>query len=292
MKTVEIGHWRTTLAAVAVAGATLLLAAGCGTTVEPPKTATQDAVAVSSPYLEVAIREMLGRDVRMVRLAGPTMCPGHFDMRPSLIRDLANCPLLVRFDFQAALDEKIGRGSNNRRQVVSVHVPSGLCVPESYLTACRQIADHFVAAGSLTRPQADERLERLGVRMAHLKKGVVPSVDQVKLRDAPVLASKHQADFCRWLGLRVVADISASDTTGVSEIEKAIKNGQTAGVRLIVANEPEGRQSADALADRLHAQVVVFANFPAPDVELPFDAMVRHNVAALIDAAKTAAGPP
>jgi zinc transport system substrate-binding protein len=279
--------------------ATILLTAigfvaGCGKSRESIAAAGAEggAIVVSSPYLETAVREIVGRNVRLVRLANPSMCPGHFDIRPSQLRELAHCSLLVRFDFQASLDDRIGRGAEDRRKIVSVHVPSGLCVPESYLTACRQVAECFVAAGSLTRQQADDRLARLGVRMADLQKEVAGKIDRSKVRGTPVLASRHQVDFCRWLGLRVGCDISASDTVAISDIDQSIKDAEAAGVKLIIANEPEGRQAADALADRFRATVVVFANFPSPDAELPFDSLVRHNVAALLDAAQPAAGPP
>jgi zinc transport system substrate-binding protein len=279
---------------VAVALAALLLPGGCGKTREAAETAAgtsaEEAVAVSSPYLEAAVRELLGRDVRLARLAGPTMCPGHFDMRPSQIRDLAHCSLLVRFDFQSSLDEKLKRGTDDRRRVVAVRVPGGLCVPETYLSACQQVAEHLVSVERLTRRQAEERLSRLRSRLEALRGEVAKKVDGAELRGTPVLASRHQADFCRWLGLRVVGEISAADTAGISDIEKSIRGGQSAGVRMIVANEPEGRQSADALADRFRAKLVVFANFPSPDVELPFDSLVRGNVAAFLDAAKPRAG--
>ena len=85
-----------------------------------------------------------------------------------------------------------------------------------------------------------------------------------RLPGCPVLASGHQADFCRWLGLRVVKEISSADNSRVVDLDEAIKAGEAAGVRVIVANEPEGRRAADAVADRLQARVVVFANFPEP----------------------------
>jgi zinc transport system substrate-binding protein len=280
---------------IAIAWVALLVFGGCGETREGAETAsgasTEEAtVAVSSPYLEAAVRELLGRDVRLARLAGPTMCPGHFDMRPSQLRDLAHCSLLVRFDFQSSLDEKLKRGNDGQRRVVAVRVPGGLCVPETYLAACQQVAEHLVSAETLTHRQAEERLGRLRSRLDALRREVAKKVDDAELRGIPVLASRHQADFCRWLGLRVVGEISAGDAAGISDIEKSIKDGQSAGVRLIVANEPEGRQSADALADRFRAKVVVFANFPSLDLELPFDAMVRGNVATILDAAKPEAG--
>jgi zinc transport system substrate-binding protein len=259
---------------------------GRSTDIAAPVAPSENApVAVSSPYLEVALREIMGQDLPLVRLAGPTMCPGHYDVRPSQIRDLARCGLLIRFDFQQSLDAKFSQQPAGQRQTLAVRVSGGLCVPESYLSACRQIADHFVAAGSLGRRDADHRLARLGRRMAALGEMATRRIEAVGLRGAPVLAGGHQADFCRWLGLRVAGEMFAADTAGTSDIEQSVKDAQAAGVRIIVANEPEGRRAADALADHLHARVVVFGNFPSPDEEWPFDALVRRNIAALLAAA-------
>ena len=241
-------------------------------------------VAVSSPYLEAAVREVLCRDVPMVRLAGPSMCPGHFDMRPSQISELARCGLLVRFDFQQALDEKL---RTNSCQTAAIGVHGGLCVPDTYISTCRQVADHFVRADFLSRSEADARLAKLAERMASLRQEVERQIKAGRLRGAPVLASGHQADFCRWLGLQMVAEISSADSSSIRDLDEALKAGEAAGVRIVVANEPEGRRSADALAERLHARVVVFANFPQPDKEAAFDDLVRRNLAALLNAGES-----
>jgi zinc transport system substrate-binding protein len=241
-------------------------------------------VAVSSPFLEAAVREVLCRDVLMVRLAGPSMCPGHFDMRPSQISELAHCGLLVRFDFQQALDEK---RRTNSCQTAAIGVHGGLCVPDTYISACRQAADHFVRADFLSRSEADTRLAKLAERMASLRQEVERQIKTSRLHGAPVLASGHQAEFCSWLGLRMVAEISSADSSSVRDLDEALKAGQAAGVRIVVANEPEGSRSADALAERLHARVVVFANFPQPDKELAFDDLVRRNLATLLNAGES-----
>ena len=245
-------------------------------------------VAVSSPYLEAAVREVLHRDVPMVRLAGPSMCPGHFDMRPSQISELAHCGLLVRFDFQKGLDEKLA----DSRQTAVIAVHGGLCVPETYISACRQVADHLVRAEFLGRPEADSRLAKLAERMASLRQEVERQIEAGRLRGAPVLASGHQADFCRWLGLRMIAETSSADACSIRDLDEALKAGEAAGVRIVIANEPEGRRPADALAERLHARVVVFANFPEPDKELAFDNLVRRNLAALLDTGESGEKKP
>ena len=262
----------------------LMIFGGCRDRGGPSSdTATANrSIAVASPYLEAAIRDVLLHEAPMVRLAGPSMCPGHFDMRPSQISELARCRLLVRFDFQRALDEKVADRTDKSLETLVVAPSGGLCVPETYLTACRQIADHLVSTGAMEQSEADRRLAEIADRMTTLAEEIHSKIDAAGLRDVPVLTSGHQAGFCRWLGLRCAAPFSAGDTAGAGEIDLAVKAGEAERVKIIVANEPEGRRLADALADRFDARVVVFANFPVPDETLAFDNLVRRNLAALL----------
>jgi nucleoside-diphosphate-sugar epimerase len=51
----------------------------------------------------------------------------------------------------------------------------------------------------------------------------------------------------------------------------------------VIANRPEGRGLADALADRLGAKVVMFDNFPVEyDGQVSFDRLVLDNIHWLI----------
>jgi len=266
--------------------------AGCGDRIPappPPKADVNAPIIAASPYLEAALRDVLPRDVPLVRLAGPGMCPGHFDMRPSQLTAMARCRFLVRFDFQQSFDAKIRDRTGRPLPALSVHLPGGMCEPETYLAACRQLADHCVAAGIIERSAAEQRLGEIAQRMKSLAEAVHRQIDDAGIRGMSVLCSGHQAAFCRWLGLRVAAAFSAGDTAGAVEIDQAVKAGEEAGVRLIIANEPEGRQLADALADRLGARVVVLANFPDPDQQCAFDALVQRNVSALSDGLETRA---
>jgi zinc transport system substrate-binding protein len=238
-------------------------------------------IAVTNSYLEAAIRDVLCGDVPLLRLAGPSMCPGHFDMRPSQISDLAHCRLLVRFDFQQSLDEKLRGRNGGSLKTLPIALSGGMCVPETYLAACRQVADHFVSVGEMERKTADGRMAAIAERMTTLTNETHKKIDAAKMHNTPVLSSGHQAMFCQWLGLQTVATFSAGDTASTGEIDQAVRAGEVAGVRIVIANEPEGRRLADALANRLHARVVVFANFPEPNKELAFDNMVRGNLAVL-----------
>ena len=284
--------------------ALVLTIGGCG-----PATDKTTRMAVSSPYIGAAVRDLLGDETPLINLAGPNMCPGHFDMRPSQLRELAACRMLLRFDFQEGLDRKLA-GRNKGPKIVAVTALGGLCVPQTYLSVCRQLARQFTADGTLGRTDAERRLSKIERRMAGLQAEAKLAIDAAGLHEAPVICSEHQADFCRWLGLRVAARFTGADTASTGGIDRAVSAAASAGAKIVVANRPEGRRAADALADRLTAGVVVFDNFPDPSVshangatkphdgqKMPtdqpvrpadadqrfaaFDAMVRANISAL-----------
>ena len=83
--------------------------AGCGKVDEDENNVE---IAVTNTYIQSAVQDFLGNDKSVFCLTSPGMCPGHFDMRPSQIRELSKCRLLVRFDFQEGLDKKIAGRTN------------------------------------------------------------------------------------------------------------------------------------------------------------------------------------
>ncbi len=239
-------------------------------------------IAASSTYLAAAVRDLAGGAIRLMTLAEPGMCPGHFDLRPSQVRQTQECRMLVRFDFQQSLDARLRRADGRQPRVVAVRIDGGMCEPDSYLSACRQLAEALVDDGDLAPETCDHRLAEIAVRMKDLHGWARSRVEEAGLAGVPILASRHQEAFCRGLGLRVVATFPAVDISLPGEIDQAVQQGKTADIKLVVANLPEGRMAADALADRFDANVVVFDNFPTSDEPGAFDEMVRRNVDHLV----------
>ena len=242
------------------------------------------AVAVTNSLLECAAKDLLGQSTPVMRLAEPGMCPGHFDIRPSQVAEIRRCRVLLRLDFQKSLDSKLSGAKEEGLRIAEIRIAGGLCEPKSYLAACRQTADALVAAELLDRATADRQLGETDQR---IQQAVARCRQKTEaLKDTPVLASLHQAAFCKWLGLNVVATFSGADTAGTSQVDRAIREGEQAGAKVVVANLPEGRRVADALAERLGAKVVVFGNFPAlNNGQSTFDDLLEANVNALTEAA-------
>lgn len=257
----------------------VLMATAC----RPPAAAeAEPRLAVTTSYLEAVARDLLGEGLTVWRLAEPGTCPGHFDLRPRQAQALRRCRVLVRFDFQKSLDERLLGTVGPGPVVVEVTLPDGVGVPASYLAACQQTAARLVALGWLDEAQARARLAAIAARLDALAHELTQQVAQAGLAGQPVLAAHHQRAFCQWLGLRVEGTFRAADTAGLRALEAALHTGRTGAVRGVIANRPEGTRAAQALAARLGVPVVVFDNFPArPEDTAAFDRMLADNVRAL-----------
>lgn len=242
------------------------------------------AVAVASPLLTAAVREVADDALPLVELAEPGMCPGHFDLRPSQVRRILTSRLVLRFDFQKSLDARLTSASRQPPPVGAIHVEGGMCEPPTFVDICRQVSDVLVGHELIAADQAEARLAALEQRMAELDTSLQADVAAAGFVSRRVLASRHQKAFCERLGLQVVGTFPAADVALPSEINDAVQQGHESGVELIIANVPEGRQAADALADRFGARVVLFGNFPDGQGRDSFDRLVRGNVAALLEA--------
>ena len=260
-----------------------LILSGCHQTDAP---ANGVRIATTTSYLEAAARDLMGNEVCITRLAEPGTCPGHFDIRPSQVADIRKCSVLLRFDFQKSMDEKLTENHPKALRVAEIAIRGGMGCPESYLSACKQTAEHLVALNHISRTNAESRIQAIESRLSSLAQTLANRVQTAGLAGSSVITSAHQREFCEWLGLKVAASFRAADNASIGEIEAAIKAGSLAQIKHVIANQPEGRRVADALAARLKATVTVFGNFPSSKNDpLAFDKMVMENVQALVQSA-------
>ncbi len=259
---------------------------GCNTDSPAAASDPAPAIAVTNTYLASAAREVAGPDLAIISLAPPGTCPGHFDIRPSQVDRLRRCRLLLRFDFQGSLDEKLQGHTEGGLSIHEIKPPGSLCEPQSYLAACRQVAEALTAANLPTVQDFAPRLHRIEQRIDAAAARMHARIRDAGLAGRAVLCSEHQAGFCRWLGLKVVGTFRGGDTALLGELDEAISAARSTGVTLVIGNQPEGRLAADALAERFAATVVILDNFPAqPKDEGTYDDMLRDNVDRLVAAA-------
>ncbi|MDD5327225.1 MAG: metal ABC transporter substrate-binding protein [Phycisphaerae bacterium] len=246
----------------------------------------QPEIAVTNSYLHCVVNDLCNCQKNVFCLTPPGMCPGHFDISPGQVNKLCECRLLLRFDFQQGIDGSLSRMKDKGLKIAPVPALPGLCVPETYLAACRKVCGILSSEYPQERAEYELRLKQIEKRLENLTNELSAKIKQASMERAGVLASVHQLHFCNWLGLETIAEFAGSDIETISNINDCIQKSKGRNVRFVIANKQEGTALADALAERLGAKVVVFSNFPnAAGDKNGFDDLLRANVLALLETA-------
>ncbi len=259
-----------------------LLGAGCE---NKPGEESRAEIAVTNSYLGCVVRELCGDDTEVLCLVPPGMCPGHFDISPLQVRQLCDCRMLLLFDFQKQVEKTLARVKERGLKTALVKETGGLCVPETYLAVCREVCDILLSEYPEMNARYQQRLGVIEKNLKGLREELLEKMRQADILSAKVLASNHQVDFVRWLGLQPIATFVGSDIETVTGIEHCIKKAEGQSVRFVIANKQEGTALAKALAERLGAKAVVFSNFPElSGGAAGFDELLRANVDELLRA--------
>ena len=250
----------------------------------------QPEIAVANSYLQCVVQDLCGNQTEILSLVPPGMCPGHFDISPAQVNQLCKCRILLLFDFQKRIEDSLLRIKEKGLKIGSIHALPGLCVPETYLAACRDACNILSQQYPDRKDRLSRRLKLIEERLENLSNGLFVQIKRSGLNSAKVLASDHQAQFCNWLGLDVIATFVGSDIETVSNINRCIQKADEHTVGFIIANRQEGTALANALAERLGARTVVFSNFPETVINRDnFDRLLVENVQALLSAGRLTA---
>ena len=265
---------------------TCIVAAGCSRD-EAGDESDRPKVAVSTSWLACALRDVSGEAFEVVWLSSPGSCPGHFDMKPSQLAEIRKCLMLVRFDFQEKLDDRLARMKGEGLIVAPVTAGEGMCIPETYRGACEELASTVSEAFPDMKTKCAETLAATTKRLDALATEARNRVKSAGLSGKKALASRHQAAFARWLGLDVVGTFRGSDSQLSADLNDMIRRAEAERVEFVIATLQEGDALARQLARRLDARLVVFSNFPTmTDAQRTFDDLVLTNVNALLEAAR------
>ncbi|MEJ5259709.1 MAG: zinc ABC transporter substrate-binding protein [Anaerohalosphaeraceae bacterium] len=239
------------------------------------------SIAVTNTYLLSAVRDLTDGMVPVFCLSEPGMCPGHFDLSPDCLQQLRNSRVLLRFDFQSGLEKQLQRMNLPIRPI---EAPPGLCIPQTYLQVCRQVCEALEASFPEHKALLTRRMAELELQVHQAAEQIQMRMEQAGLRNQPVLASRHQAEFARWLGLNVVGMFRSADQMNPAEIADCLEIGRRHQVRLLLANRQEGTGPAERMAAVLGARAAVLSNFPSANsgAKSPFFQMLETNLETLL----------
>lgn len=242
-----------------------------------PVSAAADSISlvVTTSILEQAIREFgpVSEEVEVVRLVPPGSCPGHFDLSPRSLPALRSANAIVRHEFQGFLETMLLDMGVEGATVVVADAGGSLLIPGHYGRLVRRVGEIVEPMLPKRAGEIDATVTAVEGRMAELERAI--GARNAPWSAAPVIASFQQAQFCRWLGLEVLAEIGRPEDTSPRDLEALMKHRP----QLVVANLQEGLEAAANVADRLGVPLVVFSNFPGADgYGLDYDGLVTGNL--------------
>ena len=239
------------------------------------KAAPKPEVVTTSSYLAAAAKDILGEKQNILTLSGPGNCPGHFDIKPSQIETMSAAKIFLRFNFQSHFDKKLTRFTKSGMKIVAIAPAGGMCDPKTYQNICSQVAESLVKANLITQQESEKRLKEIDNKLAKLSADIKSEIASKKLSGSQVVSAKHQAKFCKAIGLDVVCTYSGADVP--AELSAVVNNSKKQDVKFVIGNAPQGRAVPDRLANLMECKPVIFDNFPAPSSD-GFYSLVRGNV--------------
>ncbi len=246
-----------------------------------------EMIAVTNSYLASAVMDIAGPDIKVVTLASPGMCPGHFDISPRQVTQLRQSAALLIFDFQQSLNSTLSRLTDEGLKIATVKSSEGMSIPHIYLQTSRQVKKILADIYPDRKETFENNFAALETCLAKISDEISIELQNAGIENTKVISSAHQESFAEYLGLDVVATFTGQDTETISRINSILTDTREQEIQFVIANMQEGTDLAKALAEQLDAQVVIFSNFPDSDYsQSGFEGLFRENTQNLLQAAK------
>lgn len=253
-----------------------ILTSGCR---DEKEADTRPVICVTNSWLECAVKDIAGDYVKIVRLLPPGHCPGHFDLSPKHLDDIRKSDVVLRFHFQSGMDGAFKGALKQGAEICSVKIGEGQCVPDTYFSSATEVSKYLSKRFPEKSSDFYKNIKILKKRLDELTNSAQIKAKELGLEDKNILCSKHQAVFCRWLGMNVLAEFQDLSDAAASDVADILQKVGEQKVDFIVGNFQGGSSFAMALAERFGAPIIVLSNFPSMlENENSFEKLVSNNI--------------
>jgi len=234
---------------------------------EPASTA--QLKVVTSTSLVAQIVERVGGDmVDVVNIIQPAQCPGHFDVKPGDIQELADADLFLMHGWQGEMfsQDLIASANNPDLTVVNINVKVG--ENTNWMTPPVQQAAVDMIAAALAEADAENTAAYQGLA-AEYKDGITAKEAEIEARLAEenlasinVMCADMLVGFVQWTGLNIVATYGRPDSLTPQVVRALVDTGREENVALIIDNLQSGQDAGAELAEELGCARIILTNFP------------------------------
>jgi zinc transport system substrate-binding protein len=272
------------IASVALLGwlVTALALGGCSP-VNPEKL----GVVTSTSLIAQIVKQVGGNRVSVVNIIPPAQCPGHFDIKPGDIQNLATADLFLLHGWQGEQfsQEIISSADNPNLTTVQLDIQGNWMTPPVQKEATATITDILCQLDSQNASVYQQLAAEYTDRISAKGTEIMSRLNVANLSEVNILCAEQQAGFVSWVGLNVVATYSRPDSLTPQLVRELVDTGRASGVSLIIDNLQSGQDAGAAIAEELGAARIILSNFAGgfPDTET-WEKAIDKNIHLILEA--------
>jgi zinc transport system substrate-binding protein len=223
-------------------------------------------IMAGSSFIANIIQDVADGKLEARTIIPPGVCPGHYDVKPSDIKALANSKPLFIHDYQQNFQNVQGaiEAAENPDLIITVlNVTGNWMVPSVQAQAVDKIAQALSELdpenAAYYQGNATERAQAILAKGEEVKNRLLEAgVEGVK-----VICADMQEGFVEWAGFDVVATYGRPEDLSPAQMEELVTEAKEAGVALVIDNLQSGSTTLGASMEQdIEAIPVTISNFP------------------------------
>jgi zinc transport system substrate-binding protein len=221
-------------------------------------------VVTSTSLIAQIVERVGGNRVEVVNIIPPAQCPGHFDVKPGDVQQLAKASLFLLHGWQG---EKFTQGliasaNNPGLAVVKLDIMGNWMVPSVQQEAVDQITAALSQVDSQNSPTYQESANAYKSKIAAKESEIKARLSKGNLSSVNVMCADQQEGFVRWAGLNVIAVFGRPETLTPQIVKDLVDKGKEKKVALIIDNLQSGQNAGAGIAEELKCKRIILSNFP------------------------------
>ena len=246
--------------------------------------AEKPIVVASTTVLASIVEDLAGDQVIVEYIALPSVCPAHYDVKPSDIEKLKYASLVLSHGIEPWIDKLVS--ASGSRALVFKDICKSWSIPSDLKNCYIQVAD--ILEKYLNIP-IGERLNKSLKTIDEVSSWLKDYSRENRFEGVPVVVMKWQRSYISYLGFNVVASYGPPETVSLKEYSEVVSNATQARAVLVIDNIPSGVDLGIKIAREIGAIEVAVHNFPkaAPEIS-NVTGMWIYNAKLLANALKAA----
>ncbi len=238
-------------------------------------------VVTTTSVLGSIVRDLAGDLVDVIVIATPTICPAHYDIKPSDVEAVKRAIAIFYHGFEPWV-ETLVKASGTKAKLVKI--PGPWNTPTELAKRYRAVAS---ALEEVLGVKLSERLSKCLKAINETAAKLKALAERYRFSEYRVVCMKWQVPFIKWLGFQIVATYGPPERLSTREVVEIERTAREKGAVLVIDNLQSGTWFGRSLAEKLGIVHVALTNFPGTEPGLNnVTSIMRYNVGKLIAAIK------